>query len=46
METTFDGERPKIEEFSTYISAYPLCSQVIEHSEEEDMHGLRKEGEY
>ena len=46
METTFDGERPEIEEFSTYISIDPSCSQEIEHSEEENLHGLRKEGDY
>ena len=46
METTFDGERPEIEEFSTYISIDPSCSQEIEHLEEENLHGLRKEGDY
>ena len=46
LETTFDGERPEIEECSTYISMNPSCTQEIEHSEEKDMHGLRKEGDY
>ena len=41
LETTFDGEWPEIEEFSTYISMDPSCSQAIEH-----LHGLRKEGKY
>ena len=26
LETTFDVERPKIEEFSTYILTYPSCT--------------------
>ena len=46
LETTFDGERPEIEEWSTYISTDPSCTQAIEHLEEDDLHGLRKEGEY
>ena len=41
LETTFNGEWPEIEEFSTYISMDPSCSQAIEH-----LHGLRKEGKY
>ena len=46
LKTIFDGERPEIEEFSTYLSTDPSCTQAIEHLEEEDMHGLRKEGDY
>ena len=46
METIFDGERPEIEEFSTYLSTDPSCTQAIEHLEEEEMHDLRKEGDY
>ena len=46
MVTTFDGERPEIEEFSTYLTTYPSCTQEIEHLEEEEMHGLRKKGDY
>ena len=45
METTFDGERPEIEEFSTYLSTDPSCTQAIEHLEEEEMHSLRKQGD-
>ena len=46
METIFDGERPEIEEFSTYLLTEPSCNQAFEHLEEEEMHGLRKEGDY
>ena len=46
LETIFDGERPEIEEFSTYLSTDPSCTQANEHLEEEEMHGLRKEGDY
>ena len=35
--------RPKIEEFSTSISADPLCTSEINHLEEEDLHSMMKE---
>jgi hypothetical protein len=44
--TTYNGEkslRPKIEKFSTSISADPLCTLEINHREEEDMHSMMKE---
>ena len=46
LETILRGERPEIEDFSTYLSTNPSCTQEIEHLQEEDMHGLRKEGDY
>ena len=45
LESTFDGEQPEIEEFSTYISTNTLFTQEVEHSKEEDLDGMRKEGE-
>jgi hypothetical protein len=44
--TTSSGERsliPEIEEFSTSISADPLCTSEINHPEEEDLHSMMKE---
>jgi hypothetical protein len=44
--TTSNGEqslRPKIEEFSTSISADPSCTSEINHREEEDLHSMMKE---
>ena len=44
--TTSNGEqslRPKIEEFSTFISADPSCTSEINHREEEDLHSMMKE---
>jgi hypothetical protein len=44
--TTSGGEkslRPEIEEFSTSISADPLCTSEINHPEEEDLHSMMKE---
>jgi hypothetical protein len=44
--TTSSGEkslRPEIEEFSTSISADPLCTSEINHLEEEDLHSMMKE---
>jgi hypothetical protein len=44
--TTSSGEkslRPKIEEFSTSILAYPLCTSEIKHPEEKDLHNMMKE---
>jgi hypothetical protein len=35
--------RPEIEEFSTSISADPLCTSKINHPKEEDMHRMIKE---
>jgi hypothetical protein len=35
--------RPKIEEFSTSISADPLCTSKINHPKEEDLHSMMKE---
>jgi hypothetical protein len=44
--TTSCGEkslRPDIEDFSTSISAYPLCTSEINHPEEKDLHSMMKE---
>jgi hypothetical protein len=44
--TTSSGEqslKPKIEEFSTSISADPLCTSKINHPKEEDWHRMMKE---
>jgi hypothetical protein len=44
--TTSSGEqslRPEIKEFSTSISAYPLCTLEINHPEEKDLHNMMKE---
>ena len=46
METTFDRERPEIEECSTYISIDPSCTQEIENSNKEHLHDMRMEGQY
>jgi hypothetical protein len=35
--------RPEIEEFSTSISADPLCTSEINHPKEEDLHSMMKE---
>ena len=43
---TSEGERHEIEEFSTYLLADPSRTQAIEQLEEEEMYGLRKEGDY
>jgi hypothetical protein len=44
--TTSSGEqslRLEIEEFSTSISANPLCTSEINHPEEKDLHNMMKE---
>ena len=43
---TSEGEKPEIEEFSTYLLTYPSRTQAIEQLEEEEMYGLIKEGDY
>ena len=43
---TSEGERAEIEELCTYLSTDPSRTQAIEQLEEEEMYGLRKEGDY
>jgi len=47
--TAFDGEQPlelDIEEFLTYLSEYPLCTQETNHVKEDDVHSMVEEDIY